>query len=270
MGQKKFFREWLPRHRKNGLIKAIDKLAVSYHKKFINYNYDWEKNGESRVLSTLAECLTGDIVIFDVGANVGGWAATASHFFRACPIYSFEPIPATYKLLTERTKPIVNIKCYNMGLSDKPGILEFAHQDGSNTVSSAMPNAYESIHGGKPQLIQCTVSNGDLFCSENNIDRISFLKIDTEGYEGHVLDGFSEFIQQGKIKVIQIEYGKANIYSGFLLKDLYEKLEKNYVIGKIYPTSVEFKNYGTGDEDFVGPNFLAVLKTESELIAKLS
>ena len=72
------------------------------------------------------------------------------------------------------------------------------------------------------------------------------------------------------MKVIQIEYGKANIFSGFLLKDLFEKLGTQYAIGKIYPRRVDFQSYSTRDEDFIGPNFLAVRKTEPELIARLS
>jgi hypothetical protein len=46
------------------------------------------------------------------------------------------------------------------------------------------------------------------------------------------------------------------------------------IVGKIYPNYVEFKSISdfnlSRDEDFRGSNYLAVLKSEKELIAGLS
>jgi len=109
--------------------------------------------------------------------------------------------------------------------------------------------------------------NGDNFLKENNIDFVDFLKIDVEGAEYEVLKGFEESIKNGKIKAIQFEYGYINISTHKLLIDFYEFFEKHdYVLGKIFPKTVEFRKYETKYEDFLGPNFIAVKKTETELI----
>jgi hypothetical protein len=55
------------------------------------------------------------------------------------------------------------------------------------------------------------------------------------------------------------------------LKDFYEFLEAyGYLIGKLYPYGVHFKNYSYDDEDFKGPNFIAVHESCDELIELLS
>ena len=44
----------------------------------------------------------------------------------------------------------------------------------------------------------------------------------------------------------------------FLLRDFYLLFAGyGYVVGKIYPDYVEFRDYDLGDEDFIGPNYLA-------------
>jgi hypothetical protein len=49
-----------------------------------------------------------------------------------------------------------------------------------------------------------------------------------------------------------------------LLNDL------GYVVGKLYPNHVEFKDYALDDENFFGPNYIAVKSSEKEIISLLS
>jgi hypothetical protein len=41
------------------------------------------------------------------------------------------------------------------------------------------------------------------------------------------------------------------------------------MLGKVFPKTVEFRKYEFKYEDFLGPNFIAVKKTETELIKLL-
>ena len=96
---------------------------------------------------------------------------------------------------------------------------------------------------------------------------IDFLKIDTEGHEFHVLKGFEQSLDAGLINVIQFEYGKVNVLSRALLYDYYQFFEKKgYVVGKIFPHFVRFKPYEYFDENFIGPNFVAVKKSRADII----
>ena len=118
----------------------------------------------------------------------------------------------------------------------------------------------------------------DPFCSasceklENfGIGDIDFLKIDTEGSENLVLEGLLDTLKNRDIKVIQFEYGYINIISKFLLYDFYQFFDElGYTIGKIYPKRVEFKEYNLKDENFFGPNYVAVKSSETDIIESLA
>ena len=57
-----------------------------------------------------------------------------------------------------------------------------------------------------------------------------------------------------------------SILTRFLLKDFHELFaEHGYVVGKIYPDHVDIRDYDLGDEDFLGPNYLACRAEEPAL-----
>lgn len=106
---------------------------------------------------------------------------------------------------------------------------------------------------------------------ENNISHIDLLKMDIEGAEFDALYGFEKSLAGGKIKAIQFEYGYINITTKKLLIDYYNLFESHdYILGKIFPKNVEFRKYDFKYEDFIGPNFIAVKKSEIELIKSFS
>lgn len=115
------------------------------------------------------------------------------------------------------------------------------------------------------------VIRGDDYCEKHEIDSINFLKIDTEGSEHLVLQGFDRMLTGKKIDVIQFEYGNINIESKFLLYDYHKLFRKlGYVVGKVYPGYTEFREYDmSNDEDFIGSNFLAVNTDLKDLIGLL-
>jgi hypothetical protein len=51
------------------------------------------------------------------------------------------------------------------------------------------------------------IRKGSDFCLEQNIDEICLLKIDTEGYELQVLNGFKSMFIKNKIKMVYCEIG---------------------------------------------------------------
>jgi len=105
---------------------------------------------------------------------------------------------------------------------------------------------------------------------EKKVERIDILKIDVEGAENLVLEGFGAAISGGQIEVVQFEYGRVNIITHFLLRDFYEFFEsRGYVIGKLFPDHVDFRVYALEDEDFLGPNHFAVRKARSDIVDAL-
>ena len=236
----------------------IDKLLVRLHKEYENLDYDFYKNGEAAVLRKLA-ATQGFRTIVDVGANIGDWSLIASELFPQASVHSFEIVPETHGRLVANCGHRKNIVCHNVGLSDIEGTTTVFFSPDKSGVATCVPDFSEHFHKYEPQKIEARVSTGDVFCADHGIEAIDFLKIDVEGYEHRVLKGFEGMLKKGNIKIIQFEYGYINIDTHFLLKDFHDYLGGfEMKVGKIYPSYVDFRAYRHSDEDFYGPNYLAV------------
>jgi FkbM family methyltransferase len=248
------------------IFKYLAGFGRALNRFYENRNHDIYSNGELVVLKKLAK--SNPKIIFDGGANIGKYSKKLIKYMPHSSIYAFEPVKTTYDILTENLKEQGRIITINKGFYRENCSKEINLFD-SNTQSSLYekdgfkysPNAKTNI-----ELIK-----GDDFLIENNITNLDFLKIDIEGAEYDALMGFEKYIARGAIKIIQFEYGYLNISSKKLLIDFYQFFEKhNYKVGKIFPEIVEFREYELKYEDFLGPNYLAVLNSEIELIKRLS
>ena len=63
------------------------------------------------------------------------------------------------------------------------------------------------------------------YIDENNVKEIDFIKIDTEGYELHVLKGFGDYLKN--IKIVQFEYGGTFLDNNMKLVDVINYLSDN-------------------------------------------
>jgi FkbM family methyltransferase len=207
-------------------------------------------------------------IVIDGGANLGLYSLITNQIIPDCKIYAFEPVGSTYD------KMVKNINEHNKIIPVMKGLfkencsheINIFHSDDHSSLYDVQGASYELNHKQTIELVR-----GDDFIKENDIEFIDVLKLDIEGAEYDALLGFENSIRNGKIKLIQFEYGYINITTKKLLIDYYNFFEeKGYAIGKIFPKKVEFRKYSFIHEDFIGPNFVAVKKTETELIASLS
>lgn len=232
-------------------------------------DYDMKTNGEEYILKILSGI---NKVIFDIGGNHGEWTEYAYKYNPNSKIHVFEIVPYTADICERTINNIKgsngdNIKLNKFGLSDKESEIDVKYYPNGDGCSSI----YDYPHSGENKIVNCKVSTGDIYVNKNDVNSINFMKMDTEGHEYKILLGFENMLKRGKIDVIQFEYGKVNIINHHLLYDYYNLLTKcGYVIGKLQSNGVLFKNYSFDDEDFRGPNYIAVLKNKSKLIEMLS
>ena len=73
------------------------------------------------------------------------------------------------------------------------------------------------------KILLC-IQKGNDYVISKNIKSIDFLKIDTEGYELNVLQGFEDFLEN--IKIIQFEYGGTFLDNNLKLMDVKKYLEE--------------------------------------------
>ena len=262
MSIKRFFKQ----NSHNALFKGLAGFGRSLNRLYENRNHDIYSNGEVTVLKKIAKLKP--VVIVDGGANVGHYTLAIQRFNPDAKIYAFEPVEDTFQQLVARTKPHDHIIPIQKGLYDKNCTQEI------NLFTSHTHSSIYDIQGISYQPTDkrtITLVRGDDFMTEQEIAVIDFLKIDIEGAEYDALVGFKNAIKMGNIKAIQFEYGYINITTKKLLLDFYHFFEENgYVLGKIFPKIVEFRKYEFKYEDFIGPNFIAVKKSETKLIDLLS
>lgn len=216
-------------------------------------------HGEDWIMEKLSNKLP---VIFDVGSNIGEWTKLAREFNPDSEIHTFEVIPETYRDLLRNIKIDHKIIPNGFGLSNECGIMKMKWRKDYSAVSTHLLElAVENF-----EWRDGIVYTGDQYVNSRRIDYIDYLKIDTEGAEGKVLEGFQQTLRDGKIGIIQFEYGYAAILSRFLLIDAYKLLTPlGYSIGKLTQGKIEFVNYALYHEDFQGPDYVAVHHSKMNL-----
>jgi hypothetical protein len=118
---------------------------------------------------------------------------------------------------------------------------------------------------------ECLTVTGDFYMQSRLVSQIDILKIDVEGAEGLVLDGFVKAMTAGEIGLIQFEYGTANIVARWLLVDAYEKLTPlGFILGKLRDGGIDFRPYDLTLEDFIGPNIVAVHQSRVDILTALN
>jgi FkbM family methyltransferase len=248
------------RVRRNRMLSATAKLCRQYLKWFGNASYKPARNGERWLLEALRR--ESIRTVLDVGANVGTWSLMAADLFPEATIYALEVVPDTATTLRERAASRDRIKCFNLGLAAHTGTLALHYHPAASTHATFT----DYPHSWTGERIECPVMRGDEFLAREGISDVDFLKLDVEGAEHLVLQGLEERLRTRRVRFVQFEYGRVNILTHFLLRDFYQLFESyGYVVGKIYPDYVDFRGYDLGDEDFMGPNYLACPTTDGLL-----
>lgn len=231
-----------------------------------NSNHNIHYNGELTVLKKLGKI--DPKVIVDGGANIGNYAMWIHKYSEKAKIYSFEPVEETFNKMVENVVDNEQIIPINRGLFNEEITKEI------NLYTQDKHASLYEIAGvtQKPiGSIEIKLIKGEDFVNEYEIEHIDFLKLDLEGADYDALLGFEEMIQAGKVRIIQFEYGYINITSKRLLYDFYQFfLKHGYIIGKVFPKIVEFRDYEFKYEDFLGTNYIAVKKSDTEIIDLLS
>ena len=246
------FARFVARHRRAFLPRKFAGLARRYLEWHGNVNYDLETNGEGFVLDVLASFRPR--TLFDAGANQGDWTLAACARIPGASVHAFEISPPTYATLVANVASHQLVSCNNVGLSDREETITIRHyaELPALTTATAYPHPFPFTE------MPARVIRGDAYAAQHGIDHIDLLKIDVEGMEEPVLRGFDGLFARGAVDLVQFEYGRVAILNHFLLSDFHQFFrERGFVVGKVFPRYVDFRDYGHGDEDFLGPNFLA-------------
>ena len=248
-------------HRHNPLVRAAMRTSFLILNAGNNqYNWNFEANGEVWTVKWAVQTYPG--VIFDVGSNQGQWAMAALPHIEERPLHCFEAVPETFESLRTNLSGHPTAILNDVGLGSKPGNITFHHSKATPEVSSRY-NIADEYQASRDNIVNVQITTGDEYCRSRAVDRIALLKVDVEGMEYEVLDGFRGMLENQRIGAVQFEYGEGYIGGRRYLGDVCELLQRaGYGIFKQFPRGIEPFRYSTKEENFQGRNFVAALKSD--------
>lgn len=140
----------------------------------------------------------GDIL--DIGANIG---YTASVFAGVrgpnSKVYAFEPDCQTFKLLEEvirRKKLSAAVEAINLAVGSSEGHIRFWHNEKHSADHRVVTDNFSSACTDETKISTVPITTVDSFVRARNLQNISFIKIDVQGYELAVCEGMTETLDR--------------------------------------------------------------------------
>ena len=177
------------------------------------------KNGELRFLNKIKKEIS---VAFDVGSRTDSLLTGV-----ACEVHYFDPDPKSIDTLSQQTNENTKSFFNSFGLSDTNSTLEYfpAYQsfvDRTDTFRR-LGGAHRRKIDGRTELFE--LKTAEDYITKTKVEKIDFLKIDTEGFEFNVLKGFGDKLSI--VKYIQFEYGGCFPDAGITLTDVIDYLKSH-------------------------------------------
>ncbi len=236
-------------HRRDGLLEATS----------------LESSGEGRVIREVLPTLFGPgAVFFDVGAHQGEYSVALRRAFPDARITAFEPNPASFLKLRENTDSYgIVCESFALGSSNKEAMLySYAHGDAASSHATVLREVFTAIHKQEEIVShEVRLQTLDLYCEEQEVSRIDFLKLDTEGTELEVLFGARRMLAEGRIAAVQFEFNEMNVVSKVFLRDFYEILA-NFDFFRVAPDRIiSLGAYRPSSEIFRFQNILCIRRS---------
>ena len=179
-------------------------------------------------------------LVLDVGAHKGEFGKKIRESGYNKKIISFEPQQEIFLELSKIIKNDLNWELHPrcaLGEKNKLEILNILSESQCSSILNPTTNFFKFDENIKKiGTEECNVYSLDFVVKQfYSISENTFLKIDTQGYDKNVLDGFKENIK--KIKFIQLEAGLYKLYENEMLYEYYIDFFKsiNYELWNINP-----------------------------------
>jgi FkbM family methyltransferase len=215
---RRIFRRLVARHQcirlRNGIRLSVDLDSVVQHTIF------WlDGDMEPQLEWAIREFLPVGGTCLDCGANCG-YIGLFAHRMRGARVVFIEPHPTVAATLRRNVE--LN------GWQDTCKVVEAAASDSAGSVQLYESPDYDGEHsllqdwaGGRKKVRGIEVKRTTLLTvlEEQALDRVDFLKVDTEGHDLAVLRGLGDQLRPERIRVIYAELGRQREEAIQLLQD---------------------------------------------------
>lgn len=137
-------------------------------------------------------------VIMDIGANSGIYSLVSKAVNPSAVVHAFEPLPnIAMKLRHNIDLNNFDIICNEFGVSNQSGTATIYHVGRDHSYGASFDPAHA---GASHDLIETDVRIETLanYILHNKIQAIDLIKMDVEGYEPEVLEGFGQLLAEMK------------------------------------------------------------------------
>lgn len=141
--------------------------------------------------------------IFDVGANVG---QSTDRYRRACPsaqVHAFEPVRASYEALQGRFADDRQVRCRHLALGRRGNTRVRIRAKGTAADNHIVTDVADNAAGFPLETV--AQESGEAYCAAQGVNWIDLLKIDTEGHDLDVLQGFLALLRAHRVAFVQVE-----------------------------------------------------------------
>jgi len=148
--------------------------------------------------------------VIDIGSNIGYYSLLFSKIVgKNGKVFSFEPEPNNFKILKKNVfvNGHENIQLENIALSNKNGTTKLFLAE----KNKGMHRVYQSKLCTDDFIEVKMIKLDDYFSKNPFAEKISFIKMDVEGYEYFVLEGMTSLIAKNKNLKILLEFIPASI-----------------------------------------------------------
>ncbi|WP_349323031.1 FkbM family methyltransferase [Asticcacaulis sp. MM231] len=213
---------------------------------------DLKTTGERNFLKLVARLNPTHCI--DVGANVGAFSQRLLETTGAS-VLAFEPLPLAFDKLRQLQDRYPNrFVPISKGLGSVPGMfdLAFGKENIELATFSSDARKIDYVEFFNNDTVKAEVVTLDAFIESTDIDfdfsNVDLLKIDTEGFEQHVLLGAKNFIATRRPKLIQIEYNWHQLFTGHTLYS-FAALLSGYEAFVILPYGTKLKKVDPSKPD---------------------
>ena len=140
------------------------------------------------------------MAILDIGANIGYYTLIFAKLTgQRGMVYAFEPDPDNCNILalSLRQNNFSNVILIKKAISNKNEKVKLFIDEGNLGAHSFSENNIQVKKGG---FIETEAMTLDSFFK--NRDRVDFIKIDTQGAEGLIIEGAAELIKRNNLKIL--------------------------------------------------------------------